>query len=133
MKSLQDIANIIHFEKSWYILIVPMVMMAFDYLTGIMKAWHNHDIQSSKLRDGLNRKFGECIVIIISLFLQYSIGLPKEITTFISIYIIVMELISIIENLDAVGVKVPKWIKDRLVSIAEDNDEKEVDNGKEES
>lgn len=123
MKSLQDIANLIHFEKTWYILIVPMVMMAFDYLTGIMKAWHNHDIQSSKLRDGLNRKFGECIVIIISLFLQYSIGLPKEITTFVSIYIIVMELISIIENLDAIGVKVPKFIKDRLMSIAEENDD----------
>lgn len=123
MKSLQDIANLIHFEKTWYILIVPMVMMAFDYLTGIMKAWHNHDIQSSKLRDGLNRKFGECIVITISLFLQYSIGLPKEITTFVSIYIIVMELISIIENLDAIGVKVPKFIKDRLMSIAEENDD----------
>jgi toxin secretion/phage lysis holin len=125
MKSLQDIANIIHFEKTWCILIVPMVMMAFDYLTGIMKAWHNHDIQSSKLRDGLNRKFGEVIVIIISLFLQYSIGLPKEITTFVSIYIIVMELISIIENLGAIGVKVPKWIKDRLVSIAEENEDVE--------
>jgi toxin secretion/phage lysis holin len=123
MKSLQDIANLIHFDKTWYIIIVPMVMMAFDYLTGIMKAWHNHDIQSSKLRDGLNRKFGEVIVIIISLFLQYFIGLPKEITTFVSIYIIVMELISIIENLDAIGVKVPKFIKDRLMSIAEENDD----------
>ena len=125
MKSLQDLANLIHFEKTWYILIVPMVMMAFDYLTGIMKAWHNHDIQSSKLRDGLNRKFGEVIVIIISLFLQYSIGLPNEITTFVSIYIVVMELISIIENLNAIGVKVPKWIRDRLVSIAEENEDGE--------
>lgn len=128
MQSLQDVANIIHFEKSWYILIVPLVMMGFDYLTGIMKAVHNHDIQSSKLRDGLMRKFGEMITIIISLFLQYSIGLPKEITIFISIYIIVMELISIIENLDAIGVKVPKWIKDRLLNVAEENDDGKKEN-----
>lgn len=122
MKSLQDIANVIHFTKAWYIILVPVVMMAFDYLTGFMKAVHNKDIQSSKLRDGLMRKFGELITIVISLFLQYSIGLPKEITIFIAIYIIVMELISIIENLDAIGVQVPKWMKDHLLQVKEDND-----------
>lgn len=127
MKSLQDVANVIHFTKSWYILIVPLVMMGFDYLTGFMKALHAHDVQSSKLRDGLMRKFGEMITIIISLFLQYSIGLPKEISIFIAIYIIVMELISIIENLDAIGVKVPKWVKDRLADIAEENEDEQAE------
>lgn len=122
MQTLQDVANVIHFTKSWYIILVPVVMMAFDYLTGFMKAIHEKNIQSAKLRDGLMRKFGELITIIISLFLQYSIGLPHEITLFIAFYIILMELISVIENLDAIGVKVPKWIKDRLTQAQEDSD-----------
>lgn len=123
MKSIQEVANIIHFSNAWYILIVPLVLSGFDFLTGFIKAWKEKDIQSSKLRDGISKKFGEMIIIIISLFLQYSIGLPKEISVFIAIYIGVTELISIAENLARIGVHVPKWITDRLKNIAEDSKE----------
>lgn len=121
MKSLQEVANIIHFSNAWYILIVPLVLAGFDFLTGFIKAWREKDIQSSKLRDGISKKFGEMIIIIISLFLQYSIGMPKEIAVFIAIYIGVTELISIAENLSKIGVPVPKWITERLKNIAEDS------------
>lgn len=123
MKSLQEVANIIHFSNAWYILIVPLVLAGFDFLTGFIKAWKEKDIQSSKLRDGISKKFGEMIIIIICLFLQYSIGMPKEISVFVAIYVGVTELISIAENLARIGVHVPKWITDRLKNIAEDNNE----------
>lgn len=123
MHTIQDIANVIHVTNSWYILIVPLVLAAFDYLTGFLKAWKNNDIQSGKLREGLSKKFGEMIIIIISLFLQYSIGMPTEISLFLAIYIAITEIISILENLAKLGVKIPKWITKRLSEFSEGVDD----------
>lgn len=126
MDKISTVAQTFHFGRDCYIFIVPMVMMLFDYITGVMKAWQMNAISSSKLRDGLNHKAGECIIILIAVFLQKTLGTPKEITIFVSIYIIIMEIISIIENLDEVGVKIPSWVKTKLLAIVEDNE-----NGKE--
>lgn len=125
MKTLQDIANIIHINHSLYILIVPCVLAACDYLTGFIKAWRDKNIQSGKLREGLSKKFGEMLIIIISLFLQYSIGLPDEISSFIAIYVSLTELVSILENLAKLGVKIPEWLSKRLADLAEEIDENE--------
>lgn len=123
MDKISTVAQTFHFGRDCYIFIVPMVMMLFDYITGVMKAWHANAISSSKLRDGLNHKAGECIIILIAVFLQKTLGTPKEITIFVSIYIIIMEIISIIENLDEVGVKIPSWVKTKLLAIVEDNED----------
>ena len=123
MDKISTVAQTFHFGRDCYIFVVPMVMMLFDYITGIMKAWHLNTISSAKLRDGLNHKAGECIIILIAVFLQKTIGTPKEITIFVSVYIIIMEIISIIENLDEIGVKIPSWVKNKLLAIVEDNDD----------
>lgn len=122
MESIQQVANIIHFNASWKILIIPLILMGFDILTGFINAWKKKEIDSSKLRDGIVHKFGEMIIIILSLFLQYSLGLPKEISTFIAIYIVIMECISILENCEKLGVKVPKWLKERLKKVVEEGE-----------
>lgn len=123
MDKISTVAQTFHFGRDCYIFVVPMVMMLFDYITGIMKAWHLNTISSAKLRDGLNHKAGECIIILIAVFLQKTICTPKEITIFVSVYIIIMEIISIIENLDEIGVKIPSWVKNKLLAIVEDNDD----------
>lgn len=123
MESLQEVANLIHFDSAWKILTVPLVLMGFDILTGFLNAWRKGKISSSKLRDGIVHKFGEMLIIIISLFLQYSLGLPKEISVFIAVYIIIMECISILENIERLGVKIPKWLKDRLKNVVEEGGE----------
>lgn len=119
MYSLQDAASMIHFDHAWKIIIVPLVLMGFDILTGFVNAWKRKRISSSKLRGGIAHKFGEILIIIVSLFLQYSLGMPEEICTFSTIYIIIMECISILENCEKLGVKVPSWLTDKLKSVAE--------------
>lgn len=121
MDKISTVAQTFHFGRDCYIFIVPVVMMLFDYITGIMKAWHTNSISSTKLRDGLNHKAGEIIIILIAVFLQKTLGTPKEITIFVSIYIIITEIVSIIENLDEIGVKIPSWVKTKLLAIVEDN------------
>lgn len=118
-----DLNFTVHFATKSFVLIVPMILMLVDILTGFVNAWRNHDIQSSKLRDGIVHKFGEIIIIVLAIFLQFSIGLPKEVTMFASVYIIIMEIISILENVSKMGVQVPEWLTRRLKNAIKGNEE----------
>lgn len=124
--NFSDINLTVHFANSAYIILVPAVLMVIDIIVGILNAWKSKTIKSSKLRDGIVHKFDELIIIIVALFLQFTLGLPREIPVFSATYIIIMELISILENLSKSGVKVPEWVTKRLANALEDaNKEKE--------
>lgn len=122
---MNDIMNMINFQHSWDILICPMVLMLCDIISGFLGAWKDKKISSSKLRSGIIHKFGEILIIVISIYLNYSIGIPAEISKFVSAYIIVMEIISIIENIEKLGISLPKSITDRLEKAKGEEDGKE--------
>lgn len=126
MEHVRPIMENIHISNQWYYILIPVVIMGFDMLTGFLNAWIKKEVMSSKLRSGITKKFGEMVMIIIALFFYYTIGLPIEIVTCITIYIVVMELISIIENLNKLGVRVPNWIKKRLNDVADESVENDV-------
>lgn len=124
--NFSDVNLTVHFANSAYIILVPAVLMVVDIVVGILNAWKSKSIKSSKLRDGIVHKFDELIIIIVALFLQFTLGLPREIPVFSATYIIIMELISILENLSKSGVKVPEWVTKRLANALEEaNKEKE--------
>ena len=120
MENLQPVIDLIREIDTWRILVVPSVIMAVDYLTGFLKALINKNVVSSKLREGLIKKSGECLIIVMFVFLQYAIGIPKEITLAVASYIGVMEMISICENLGEIGVPIPKFLKDRLECLTKE-------------
>lgn len=120
--NFSDINLTVHFANSAYIILVPAVLMVIDIIVGILNAWKSKAIKSSKLRDGIVHKFDELIIIIVALFLQFTLGLPREIPVFSATYIIIMELISILENLSKSGVKVPEWVTKRLANVLEEAD-----------
>ena len=53
---------------------------------------------------------------------QYLVGIPVQIPVFISAYIVIMELISISENLGELGVPIPNWLTKRLKVLVEDEE-----------
>lgn len=111
----------------WDVLIVPTVLMLLDIITGFVNAWSKKEISSSKLRKGISHKVGEIVMIVVPVFLTKTIELPNTITTFIVCYIIVMEIISIIENLEKLGIKTPKIITDKLEEMkGNENEQKKV-------
>lgn len=118
--NFSDVNLTVHFANSAYIILVPAVLMVVDIIVGILNAWKSKAIKSSKLRDGIVHKFDELIIIIVALFLQFTLGLPREIPVFSATYIIIMELISILENLSKSGVKVPEWVTKRLANALEE-------------
>ena len=99
------------FRNTFWYLMLPMILMGVDIATGFINAWIKQEIQSSKLRTGLGKKIGEVAILVISELFTYVLWLPKDVMKFFTAYIILMEIISIIENLDKLGVPIPGNIK----------------------
>ena len=103
-----------HFANETWVLILPLALMVIDFMTGSINAWANNDFQSKKMRSGMNKKVGEIAIIVIGELFSYGLGLPTYIMNLVSGYIIIMELTSVLENLNKMGVPIPKFIADSL-------------------
>ena len=91
----------------------------FDILTGFLKAMTNHTISSTALRKGLLHKLSEIVSIVFCFLCEYAIkfvdlnvSLPLVIA--VSSYVIVMETISIIENIVEVNPDMLKFFQKYL-------------------
>lgn len=100
--------------ENYRVLIIPFVLMVIDFATGIFHAWATGHLKSYKMREGLNKKVAEISIIIIGLLFTWALSLPKYLVMTIVIYVVIMELISICENLDKMGVKIPNFIQKAL-------------------
>lgn len=118
MNEVTEIMNNLKFTNNFWVVMLPTILMVLDVATGFINAWAKNCIKSSVMREGLARKFGELIIIAIGQLFFFGIGLPRYCVGFISFYIILMELVSIAENLDKLGVPIPKFIK-KVLSNAE--------------
>ena len=103
-----------HFANETWVLILPLALMVIDFMTGSINAWANNDFKSKIMRSGLNKKVGEIAIIVIGELFSYGLGLPTYIMNLVSGYIIIMELTSVLENLNKMGVPIPKFIADSL-------------------
>ena len=77
------------------------------------------------MRTGLFRKSGELLVIVVAYVIYVAIELPVDVPAFIAGYIIIMEIISVCENLDQAGIPMPTWITKKLKKVAEELNEGE--------
>ena len=115
----------ISFTHRYWILFLPLFLMAADVITGWIQATINETWDSTKMRVGLYRKSGEILVIVIAYVIYAAINLPVDMPAFIAGYIIIMEIISVAENLDEAGLPVPGWVTRRLKKVADDLSEDE--------
>lgn len=100
-----DINNLIetlNFSNYFWQIFTPVLFSFIDIITGYIQAVINYEVDSSIMRQGLLHKILIILVIIMSCVLDVTFNL-SIITKFISIYIIVMELTSILENLNKAG------------------------------
>lgn len=128
MEEMQRIISQLHYRNDLWAIMIPIALMALDILTGLINAWIKNEIDSSKLRKGLAKKMGEICVILIGELFVIGFCLPTIVFTGISIYLVIMELISICENLEKIGVPIPTFIKNAL-SITNEK----IQNGSKES
>ena len=125
----EQLINQINFASPTWVFIVPLILMALDVATGFLNAFIKHEVKSSVMRTGLAKKAGEVVILVIGELIVYATVIPvkTQIMNFLSIYISLMELISILENLALLGVPVPRFIVKALHQTQE-----LIDDGKEE-
>lgn len=134
MENFTNILDKVKFANEIWVFIIPGVLMAVDILTGSLNAWAKSNFKSFKMREGLVKKCGEITILAIGQLFTVGLVLPTYIMSGISFYIIFMELISICENLQKMGVPIPKFIKKALDDTEKALEEKEsVDSKKEDT
>lgn len=104
------------------ILVVPLilmtVLMAVDYATGLTKAYINSELNSKQGFTGILKKFGYFLIVLSAMSVDYliqstllgsGITLPENFTfaILVIIWLMINELISILENLSTIGVPMP--------------------------
>ena len=107
-------------------LIIPfitlIVIMLLDYITGIVKAWQKANLNSSIGIKGIIKKVFNIFLVIIGVVLDIIIiyifpemQVKMLFSMMITFYIIINEIISILENINELGIKIPKFVE-KLIS-----------------
>lgn len=104
------------------------VLMLLDVITGLMKAWKNKRLRSRNALYGYARKIGIYVAIIVANIIDQVFGFNGAVATATVLFYIGNELLSIVENLAQIGVKVPSVITDKLHVINEEENKEEKKN-----
>ena len=91
------------------------VFILFDIAAGIAAALKNHELSSAVMRDGLYNKLGEVMLLAIAMICGFlltvppltQLGIPSEVAYSVGIYIIGMELLSVLENICKLNPELP--------------------------
>jgi len=105
-----------------------IIFMAVDYITGVLKAIKDKEVSSKIGFKGLCKKVSLLLAIVVVVQFERFIGQPNTVRNIAAMGFIVNELFSILENLEAFGIKIPilkKYI-DRLKE--DDKEDKDGDN-----
>lgn len=113
MESLRALMSV-SFREDFWVLLLPSCCIAIDIITGVLNAWIENNVKSYLLRQGLGKKCGELLAVVLGELLVCALSVPKELLTGVSVYIVFMEVISIFENLNKLGVPIPWFIKKAL-------------------
>lgn len=114
-----DAIKEITFTHRYWIILLPLILIGVDIVTGWIQASVNGTWDSTKMRKGLFRKSGELLIIIVAYVIYEAIALPVDVPVFISGYVVIMEILSVLENLDQAGVPIPVWLTHRLKKAAD--------------
>lgn len=90
------------------LLAINCAFILLDILTGFLQALKNKILSSKVMREGLLHKCAEILLYVLSVALMYGckyvdIGLDIPSPQIITVYLVVMESVSIVENLKKIN------------------------------
>lgn len=102
-------------------IIVLVVVMLIDYITGMSQAYISHTLNSRIGVTGIIKKIGYIIAVTVGIVTDYlissalvSCGIDLKINCcfgmIVTVWFIINELISILENLSEIGTPLPKFL-----------------------
>lgn len=123
--------------------IVLCAVMVLDYITGMISAWRKKTLDSKKGVFGIVKKVCYLALVAVGMgvdWLIYSgirqVGVAWDYTIFfgvvVTVWLVINELISILENLKKIGVPLPKFLI-ALIKRLKITTEKKFENEEEKS
>ena len=107
--------------------IIVLGFMVFDVVTGLIKAGYNGNYNSVIMRQGGFHKSMEVMAMAVAYFVEYAVvyvnmGVDIPAVPAVTVYICIMELISILENICAVNPQMCALFKPYLDKLKGGND-----------
>lgn len=99
---LNQIIDGLNFSSILWQILTPIIFSLSDIVTGFIQAVINQNLESQKMRKGLLHKILIILLVLLSFVADMTFSL-NFISKFICAYIILMETISIFENLSKAG------------------------------
>lgn len=97
--------------------IIVGLFILLDLITGLIKAFKKKEYTSSIMREGLFHKVGSILIVCFGVLVDYAqtfldLGINVPIATSVCVYIVLMEIGSIIENICTINPDIlPEKIK----------------------
>lgn len=96
-------------------IIILLAMIAFDIITGWVKAISRGEYNSARMREGMWHKLAEILAAGFCLFCDYALPrvgciLPVALFNCVLVYIVIMEITSIVENLGQTYPELGKYL-----------------------
>lgn len=106
---------------NYFFVVAVGIFIVFDIITGLLKAIKDGNVKSAIMKAGLLSKFSEVIILVLMYVIEYlfpliGINLNLPLVQCVAVYIIIMELSSIIENIG----KINPVLANKLSSIFAD-------------
>ena len=105
-------------------LTILIIFMTIDFISGFTKAWALKEFDSSKFYIGGVKKLGILLIVAVATLLDNIIHIDSVALRTVAIsYYIANEGFSILENWGALGLPLPKAIKNALAKLRKDEDD----------
>ena len=97
----------LNFSSVMWQIATPLIFSISDIITGYIQALINKNVDSQKMRVGLLHKVLILIIIVLSFTMQFAFNI-QYIASFVCIYVTLMEIVSILENLKKANIELGK-------------------------
>lgn len=100
-----------------------IVIMALDYITGVMSAIYNKKLNSKIGYKGIIKKASYLLIIALSVILDRLLGQTGSVRTLVIYFFVANDGISILENVAEMNIPLPKKLKELLEQLKKEGDE----------
>ena len=98
-----------------------LLAIVFDYVSGMIKAFHSKTLSSKIGFQGILKKVGILLIVMLGVLVDRVTGNTGAVRTLVIYYFVANEGLSVLENLGQSGVPIPDSIKKALKVLKKEN------------
>lgn len=124
------LTGIVYFLGGLDVALISLVtVIVIDYVTGMAKSYIKGNLNSQKGFKGIIKKVCMLLVVALAVVADKATVGNGAIRTLVTYYLVANEALSIIENLAAMDIRVPKILIDKLEQLKRTDEDEEKEKG----